>query len=317
MLKGKTFLITGGAGFIGSHLINALLSENKIICVDNFHEFYSPEIKRNNIKKHLNNPGFKLYETDIVDFLSLEQVFEENNIDCIIHLAARAGIRPSLTDPLKYIETNINGTANLLELAKKYCIKKFIFGSSSSVYGARKEGPFKEECPVKPVSPYAATKLAGEQLCSTYSYLYGIQINCLRFFTVYGPGQRPDLAIHKFTKLIQDEKQVPVFGDGTTKRDYTYINDIIQGIIGAINYDKTQFEIINLGESRTVELNYLIKLLEENIGRQAIIQRQPLQNGDVPLTFADVSKAHQLLNYKPITNIEDGIKKFVKWFKNA
>jgi len=311
----KTFLITGGAGFIGSHLTDKLIKDNKVICLDDFNDFYSPDIKRNNIKKHLNNSNYKLYEYDIVDYENIKKIFEENKIDCIIHLAARAGIRPSLTDPILYTKTNIVGTVNLLDLAKDYKINKFIMGSSSSVYGERTDDPFNEEMIInKPISPYAATKASNEQMCYTYSHLYGINIVCLRFFTVYGPRQRPDLAIHKFARLIDEGKPIPVFGDGTTKRDYTFIDDILSGIINSIEYNKTPYEIINLGESQTVELNYLIELLEKEIGKKAIIERKPLQPGDVPITYADISKARNLLNYNPEIKIEKGIKLFIEWF---
>lgn len=260
----KTYLITGGAGFIGSHLVSRLIDSANILCVDNFDNFYPRDIKENNIKYHLNHPNYRLYENDITDLEQLRKIFEQNKITHIVHLAANAGVRPSLLQPIKYVQTNITGTVNLLELAKEFGVKKFVFGSSSSVYGSRENGPFTEDMKIdKPISPYAATKAAGEQICYTYHHLYGINIVCLRFFTVYGPGQRPDLAIHKFSKLIQENKPIPVFGDGTTKRDYTFINDILQGIISSIDYDKTPFEIINLGESRTVELNYLISLLEK------------------------------------------------------
>lgn len=315
----RIYLITGGAGFIGSHLVNKLIADknSEIICVDNFDNFYDESIKRNNIKKHLESPPYKLYEVDIEDRQSLKKVFESHQITHIIHLAAKAGVRPSLENPLAYTQTNIVGTANLLELAREFGVKKFVFGSSSSVYGSRKDGPFNEEMKIdKPISPYAATKTAGEQLCYTYSYLFDINIVCLRFFTVYGPGQRPDLAIHKFSKLINEGKTIPVFGDGTTKRDYTFVDDILQGIIASIEYNKTQFEIFNLGESQTIELNYLISLLEDNLQKRAIIDRQPLQPGDVPLTFADISKAKKLLNYNPATPIEEGLKKFTIWFND-
>ncbi|OGH96715.1 MAG: epimerase, partial [Candidatus Melainabacteria bacterium GWF2_32_7] len=260
----RTYLITGGAGFIASHLIDRLIDNANIVCVDDFNDFYSPSIKRNNIKNHLNHPNYKLYEVNIVDHNQLKKVFELNNITHIIHLAARAGVRPSLLEPRLYTQTNITGTVNLLELAKEFGVKKFVFGSSSSVYGSRKDGPFHEEMNInKPISPYAATKAAGEQICYTYSHLYNMNTVCLRFFTVYGPRQRPDLAIHKFSRLIQEEKPIPVFGDGSTKRDYTYVDDILQGILASIEYDKTNFEVINLGESQTIELDYLINLLEE------------------------------------------------------
>jgi UDP-glucuronate 4-epimerase len=313
----NTYLITGAAGFIGSHLVNKLINDVKIICVDDFNDFYSPDIKRKNIENHLKHPNYKLYENDIADYKAIEKIFNENKITHVVHLAARAGVRPSLSEPLLYSKTNITGTLNLLEQSRKHNIQKFVFGSSSSVYGSRKDGPFNEEMKIdKPISPYAATKAAGEQFCYTYSHLYGLNIVCLRFFTVYGPGQRPDLAIHKFSKLIMEGKSIPVFGDGTTKRDYTYIDDIIQGVVASISYNNSPFEIINLGESREVELSYLIDLIEKALDKKANIDRQPLQPGDVPITYANIDKAKKLLGYKPSTDIEDGISKFVDWFKS-
>ena len=313
----KTCLITGGAGFIGSHLVSLLLDRFKIICVDNFDDFYPRPIKEKNIESHLKHPDYRLYETDITDISKLGAIFEENDVTHIIHLAANAGVRPSLLNPLKYVNTNINGTVNLLEMSKEFGVKKFIFGSSSSVYGSRENGPFNEEMKIdKPISPYAATKAAGEQLCYTYHHLYNINFVCLRFFTVYGPGQRPDLAIHKFSRLIREGKPLPVFGDGTTKRDYTFIDDILQGITASIDYEKTSFEIINLGESNTVELNYLISLLEQNLNKKAIIEKHPMQPGDVPITYADISKARDLLGYNPTTPIEKGLVSFADWFND-
>ena len=233
-----------------------------------------------------------------------------------MHLAARAGVRPSLAEPRLYVETNVNGTVNLLELARAHGIKQFVFGSSSSVYGENEKVPFNEADPIsKPISPYAATKAAGELICHTYSHLHDMRIICLRFFTVYGARQRPDLAIYKFAKLISAGAPVPVFGDGTTRRDYTYIDDIISGVRAAIDYDQSNYEVINLGESRTVELRELISLLENALGKRAEIDRQPTQPGDVPQTFADITKAQRLLGYNPQMQIEEGIKKFVEWFE--
>jgi UDP-glucuronate 4-epimerase len=314
----KNFLITGGAGFIGSHLVDRLLSSNveRITVVDDFNNFYNPSIKRDNTREHLKDPRYSIHELDIRDAAALEQVFKESNFDCVVHLAARAGVRPSLSEPQLYTETNINGTVNLLELARQHNIKQFVFGSSSSVYGINAKVPFSEDDPIRqPISPYAATKGAGELLCHTYSHLYGLRCVCLRFFTVYGPRQRPDLAIHKFAKLISQHKPIPVFGDGTTRRDYTYIDDIIDGVTAAIDYDKSNYEVINLGESRTVELRELISLLEKELDTHAIIERQPPQPGDEPQTFADVSKARALLNYQPKTQIEEGLRRFVEWFR--
>ena len=248
----------------------------------------------------------------------LEKAFTTAPFDCIVHLAARAGVRPSLTEPQLYAETNINGTVNLLELARKHNVKQFVFGSSSSVYGINAKVPFSEDDPIRqPISPYAATKGAGELICHTYSHLYGIRCVCLRFFTVYGPRQRPDLAIHKFARLISSGKSIPVFGDGTTRRDYTYIDDIISGVVAAIHYSDSNYEVFNLGESRTVELRELIALLEKELDTHAVIDRLPPQPGDVPQTFADITKAKQLLGYNPQTQIEDGIRRFVEWFRET
>ena len=315
----KNVLVTGGAGFIGSHMVTRLLSEDawKVSVVDDFNDFYSPERKRNNIERFVKNDDFDLSEIDICDESKLREVFEKCQFDVIVHLAARAGVRPSLEEPKLYAETNINGTLNLLELAREFGVKQFVFGSSSSVYGARCEVPFSEDDKVsQPISPYAATKIAGEMLCHTYSHLYDIRTVCLRFFTVYGAAQRPDLAIHKFARLISRGEPIPVFGDGTSRRDYTYIDDIIQGVRSAIDYDADDHVVINLGESQTVELHELITLLETNLGIEAQIDRKPMQPGDVPQTYADISKARKLLGYNPQTKIDDGIKKFVEWFKN-
>ena len=314
----KNLLITGAAGFIGSHLVDRLLATDveRITVVDDFNDFYNPSIKRDNIREHLKDSRYSIHEADIRDRAALEQVFNDSNFDCVVHLAARAGVRPSLSEPQLYTETNINGTVNLLELARQHGIKQFVFGSSSSVYGINAKVPFSEDDPIRqPISPYAATKGAGELLCHTYSHLYGLRCVCLRFFTVYGPRQRPDLAIHKFAKLISRHKPIPVFGDGTTRRDYTYVDDIIDGVTAAIDYDQSNYEVINLGESRTVELRELISLLEKELDTNAVIERQPPQPGDVPQTFADVSKARALLNYQPKTQIEEGLRRFVEWFR--
>lgn len=314
----KNILVTGGAGFIGSHLVDKLLNENewRVTVIDDFNDFYSPAIKRQNISEHFKNKNYEIFETDIRSFEALEEIMDGTQYDAIVHLAARAGVRPSLLQPLLYEATNIKGTLNLLELARRHNVKQFVFGSSSSVYGINAKVPFSEEDPIRqPISPYAATKAAGELLCHTYTHLYGIHCVCLRFFTVYGARQRPDLAIHKFAKLITEEKPIPVFGDGATRRDYTYVADIIAGVRAAIDYSETNYEVINLGESRTVELNELISIIEDKLGKKAIINRQPLQPGDVPQTFADITKAKRLLDYNPQTQIEDGIEKFVEWFR--
>jgi UDP-glucuronate 4-epimerase len=315
----KNILVTGGAGFIGSHLVDQLLSEDdwKVAVVDDFNDFYDPAIKHENIRQHHDNPRFHLFDADIRDKSRLDHLFAAHRFDCVVHLAARAGVRPSLDQPQLYAETNINGTLNLLELARQHGIKKFVFGSSSSVYGTNAKVPFSEDDPIRqPISPYAATKGAGELFSHTYSHLYGIRVVCLRFFTVYGARQRPDLAIHKFARLISAHKRIPVFGDGTTRRDYTYVDDIIAGVRAAIDYERSQYEVINLGESRTVELRELISLLERELGVTAQIDWQPLQPGDVPQTYADISKARALLGYNPQTQIEKGIAQFVKWFQD-
>ena len=314
----RSILITGGAGFIGSHLVDRLLSEGawQVSVVDDFNEFYDPAIKRANVSRHEKNHNYLLFEADIRDKTALKRIFDENAFSCIVHLAARAGVRPSLEQPLLYVETNIDGTMNLLELAREHAIRQFVFGSSSSVYGINAKVPFSEDDPIRqPISPYAATKAAGELLCHTYSHLYGIRSVCLRFFTVYGARQRPDLAIHKFARLISEGKPIPVFGDGTTRRDYTFIDDIIAGVRAAIDYSDSEYEVFNLGESRTVELRELIWVLEKELGATAKVHRQPLQPGDVPQTFADITKARRLLGYNPQTQIEEGIKKFVEWFR--
>jgi UDP-glucuronate 4-epimerase len=286
--------------------------------VDDFNDFYSPNIKRNSVKAHEQNPAYKLIEADIRDQAALAKLFDNTQFDAIVHLAARAGVRPSLKDPQLYCETNIDGTLNLLEEARKHGVKQFVFGSSSSVYGINAKVPFSEDDPIRqPISPYAATKGAGELLCHTYSHLYDLRSVCLRFFTVYGARQRPDLAIHKFASLISQGKPIPVFGDGKSRRDYTYIDDIIGGVRAAIDFDQTNYEVINLGESRTVELTELISLLEQELGKKAIIDSQAPQPGDVPQTFADITRARQLLGYNPQTPIEEGIRKFVEWFRAA
>ena len=316
----KTILVTGGAGFIGSHLVDHLLATNdwQVTVVDDFNDFYEPRIKRQNIRAHLANPRYRLAEADIRDRAALESVFAEQDFDCIVHLAARAGVRPSLSQPGLYAETNINGTLNLLELARLRSIKQFVFGSSSSVYGINAKVPFSEDDPIRqPISPYAATKCAGELLCHTYSHLYGMRCVCLRFFTVYGPRQRPDLAIHKFASLISRGQPIPVFGDGTTRRDYTYIDDIIAGVLAAVDFEASDYEVINLGESRTVELRELISLLEKELDAKAVIERLPPQPGDVPQTFADITKARRILGYNPQTQIEEGIRRFIQWFRES
>ena len=290
--------------------------------VDEFNDFYDPAIKEANVARFAHNPRFRLYRRDIREFVGMRDIFEKHGRALtsggIIHLAARAGVRPSLREPRVYLEANVTGTLNLAELANEFGIKKFIFASSSSVYGDSPEHvPFREDQDVsRPVSPYASTKVMGENMLYTYSHLYGLQVVALRFFTVYGPGQRPDLAIHKFTRLIDQGKAIPVFGDGSTRRDYTYIDDIIQGILASIAYERTPYEVFNLGESQTTDLSTLIQMLEEILGKRAIIDRQPLQPGDVSVTYADISKARILLNYQPKILLRDGLIRFVDWYRH-
>lgn len=312
-------LVTGGAGFIGSHVIRTLLAKGeKVVCVDNFDNFYDPKIKEGNIREFLKNKNFKLYRVDICHFDQLKKVFQENNIDLIIHLAARAGVRPSIQNPIFYSKVNIGGTINLLELTRQFQIKNFIFASSSSVYGNNKKIPFSEKDRIdKPISPYAATKRAGELVCYTYYKLYKINVLCLRLFTVYGPAGRPDMAPYKFTKLIFEGKEVPMYGDGASYRDYTFIDDIVFGILSSIDFVRSEggYEIFNLGNSNTVKLNYLILTIEKLLGKKAKIKRLPPQPGDVEKTYADISKAKKLLGYNPKTKIEEGMARFVKWYK--
>ncbi|HEU0179999.1 MAG TPA: GDP-mannose 4,6-dehydratase [Blastocatellia bacterium] len=318
-VTGKQFLVTGGAGFIGSHLVDRLLAQRPagVVVVDNFDEFYNPQIKRANIADHVDNQSYLLVKADIRDYEALKQIFAEHHFDAIIHLAAKAGVRPSVSEPRAYTEVNINGTMNLLELAERNGVGKFVFGSSSSVYGPAALPPFKEDAPLAPISPYASTKASGELLAHAYSHLYGMRVVCLRFFTVYGPRQRPDLAIHKFARMIASRSPIQVYGDGSAERDFTYIEDILQGVLAAIEYGATPFEVINLGESQTVTVNRMIEMLEEALGQKAVIERCPPQPGDLPLTHADITKAQKLLAYQPTTPIETGIKKFAEWFKRG
>lgn len=311
-------LITGGAGFIGSTLADKLLKEgHTIIVVDNFNDYYDVKLKKQNVANQKRNKNYTLYKGDICDRKLIDKIFKKEQIDVVVHIAARAGVRPSLEDPLEYVRSNIEGTVNILENMKKHGVKKLVFASSSSVYGNCTAEKFSEDLKVtEPISPYAATKSSCEQFIYTYSKLYGINAVCLRFFTVYGPKQRPDLAIRKFIELIEQEKPIPVYGDGTTMRDYTFIDDIISGICAAIDYDKTPYEIINLGGGSPVTLNQMIETIEKVLGKKAIIDRQPTQPGDVNKTVSDITKANALLGYSPKTSFNDGIRKFVEWKKN-
>lgn len=308
-------LITGAAGFIGSHLSERLLNNGlTVVGVDNFDDFYDPQIKRQNIKGCLNNKNFHLIEADIRDSDAMDKAVGDG-IEIIVHLAARAGVRPSIEKPLLYADVNINGTMVLLEAAKKHKVNKFVFASSSSVYGNNKKVPFSEDDNVDfPISPYAATKKACELICHTYQHLYAISITSLRFFTVYGPRQRPDLAIHKFAKLIEQGKSIPVYGDGSMMRDFTYIDDIIDGVVAAMN-KCTGFHLYNLGESRPISVNGLIAEIEKALGKKAVKEYLPPQPGDVDRTFADVTRAVNELGYKPNTTIQAGLEKFVQWLR--
>jgi len=308
-------LVTGGAGFIGSNLCDRLLElGNKVVCVDNLNDYYSPKRKEKNISHNLKNKYFEFHKLDIEDKKSLEEIFKDNKFDVVVHIAARAGVRPSLENPDIYFNTNVKGTLNILEICRKDKIK-IIFASSSSVYG-NNNIPFSEDdATEEQLSPYGTTKKIGERLCEMYSKLYDMKIICLRFFTVYGPRGRPDMAPYIFTKKILEEKKINVFGDGTSKRDYTFVSDIVDGIISAIKKD-LKFEIINLGDSNPILLKEFISVIEKTIGKKAIIENIPEQKGDMKATYAKIDKAKELLNYKPKVNIEEGIKIFVGWYEN-
>lgn len=308
-------LVTGGAGFIGSHLCVRLLNEgHEVSVIDELNDYYSPALKRENLDIVRRAGPAAVYERDICDFDGTLEIIRRHRVEAVIHLAARAGVRPSLEQPLLYERVNVGGTVALLEACRQLGVPKFVFASSSSVYGATTEPPFSESAPVsRPVSPYAATKLAGEQLCYTYSHLYGIRTVCLRFFTVYGPRQRPDLAIRKFTELILQGKRVPVFGDGSSGRDYTFIDDTVEGIVGALKYD-CDYTVANLGNSSPVRLLEMVRTLEHAIGRKADIEWLPDQSGDVPITCADIAKANCLFGYQPRTSFRAGIDQFLSWY---
>lgn len=309
-------LVTGAAGFIGSHLCERLIAQGVFVTgLDNFDDSYGRDIKEANIANLVSESNFRFIEGDIRDADCLELILDKEKVDIIVHLAAKAGVRPSIKDPVSYQDVNINGTLVMLEAVKKFGIKKFIFASSSSVYGNNKKVPFAESDNVDfPISPYAATKKAGELICHTYSHLYDIGMTCLRFFTVYGPRQRPDLAIHKFSRLIEAGKSIPVFGDGSMRRDFTYIDDIINGTVAAMQ-NCNGYEIYNLGESKPVRLDELISEIEKSLGKKAIINRLPMQPGDVDQTYADLTKAKERLGYKPKTELSTGLAEFVKWFR--
>ncbi|HEU4877853.1 MAG TPA: NAD-dependent epimerase/dehydratase family protein [Gemmatimonadaceae bacterium] len=314
-------LVTGGAGFIGSHVCERLVARgDEAVILDSFDPFYDPRIKRRNVAGVLASGKARLIEADICDRAAVDAGLGEEAIDAIIHLAARAGVRPSLERPVDYVRTNVEGTLSLLELARARGIRPFVFGSSSSVYGDSTPAPFRESEPANdPISPYAATKRAGELLCNTYVHLYGMSVACVRLFTVYGPRQRPDLAIHKFARLMARSSEIPFYGDGTTERDYTYVDDIVDGIVAALDWTHASapgtFVTANLGESRTTSLARLVEILASELGVTPIIQRLPAQPGDVQRTFADVSKARELFGYDPATTMEEGIRRFADWFR--
>lgn len=311
-------VVTGGAGFIGSHLCDALLRDgHEVVALDNLDDFYDPGVKRANLRGARANAGFTLVEGDIRDAAVVDRLLTSGGVDAIVHLAARAGVRPSIENPLLYEDVNVRGTLVLLEAARRHDVGKFVFASSSSVYGNSRKVPFSESDRVDdPISPYAATKKAGELITHTYHHLYGLNVTCLRFFTVYGPRQRPDLAIHKFARLIDAGDAIPVFGDGATMRDYTYIDDIIAGVSASIERCRG-YHIYNLGESRPVTLRRLIECLEAALDRRATIERLPPQPGDVDQTHADVALAARELGYRPATTLEAGLARFVSWFRAA
>ena len=317
----NTYLVTGGAGFIGSTLSERLLKEgNKVVVIDNFCDFYDEKIKENNIKDLLKNDNFKLYRKDIRDREALKEIFDNNNINIVMHLAAMAGVRPSIENPILYQEVNCMGTQNILEEMKSHHVKNLVMASSSSVYGNCKEVPFREDMVVDfAISPYAATKKANEVMTHVYHKLFDMNVIMLRFFTVYGPKQRPDLAINKFTRLMLEDKEIPMFGDGTTSRDYTYIDDIVDGIIKSCNYCMNKedvYEILNLGNSSPVSLKEMIETIGRVLGKKPQIKQLQMQPGDVERTYADLSKAKKILNYEPQILFEDGIKMFIDWYKD-
>jgi len=314
----KTILVTGGAGFIGSHLCERLLKEGtRVVCLDNFDTFYDPQIKIRNVEGIGKNfPDlFELVTGDIRNPEHLTDIFKKNPVDSVVHLAARAGVRPSIAEPLLYQDVNIRGTIVLLEACKSQGVKRLVFASSSSVYGENQRVPFSErDLDIQPISPYGATKRAGELLCYSYHHLYGMDIACLRFFTAYGPRQRPEMAIRKFTRLIDLNEKIPMYGDGSFRRDYTYIDDIIDGILGVLQYH-TGYDVYNLGESQTTSLKELIQLIEGALEKKAIVDPLPPQPGDVSITYADITKAEQKLGYRPKVKVEEGIKRFVEWYQ--
>ncbi|HYW36643.1 MAG TPA: GDP-mannose 4,6-dehydratase [Terriglobales bacterium] len=318
----KRILLTGGAGFIGSHVAEALIRRGtKLSIVDNLDNFYALRRKRLNLQEIGNAGTYEFFEVDVRDMGALRKVAEQVQPEIVIHLAARAGVRPSIEQPALYESVNVAGTVNLLEIAREFKVQRLIFGSSSSVYGITNTVPFcEDDLMTRPISPYAATKLAAELMCYTYTHLYGLTTLCLRFFTVYGPRQRPDLAIHKFTALIEAGKPLPVYGDGSMGRDYTYVDDIVAGVVASLEYapePKLPFEVFNLGNSHPVRLAELIAQLEAATGKKALQDRLPDQPGDVPITWANIDKAKRLLGYAPKTSMEQGLQNFVAWYRSS
>jgi len=312
----KKILVTGAAGFIGSHVAEALLARgDEVVGLDNFEAFYSPAAKRRNVQVALGYTRYTAVEADLRSSAAVERVFGDGPFDAVIHLAARAGVRPSLLDPAGYSQTNVSGTALMLEAARGQGVGHFLFASSSSVYGARSVAPFRESDPVEePASPYAATKRAGELLASTFHRLYGLPVTCLRFFTVYGPRQRPDMAIHRFTRLIDEGREVEVYGGGHSQRDYTFIDDVVDGVLRALDRPHG-YRVYNLGTNRTISLTGLVDLISTGLGRAPRIVRLPDQPGDVPLTYADITLARSELGYEPSTKLDDGIATFIDWYR--
>lgn len=315
----QSVLVTGGAGFIGSHLIDSLLRDgNQVLAIDNFDPFYDKRIKERNMSRHAHSDDYSFVEADIRNRGEVDRIFEQYQPDIVVHLAAKAGVRPSVADPQLYADVNITGTVNILDAAVKYHSQRVVFASSSSVYGLNEKVPFSEDDPIlQPASPYGATKVAGEALCNSYSNCYGLPIVALRFFTVYGPRQRPDLAIHKFVKKILQDEPISLYGDGTTSRDYTYIDDIVIGVRKAMEYEVNGYDVFNLGNDQPTKLIDLVHTIEEVLGQKAKIDWLPVQTGDVPQTWADLRKAERLLGYRPTTHLSDGIAKFKVWMEES
>lgn len=313
----QTALVTGGAGFIGSHLVDRLLADGwRVVAVDNFDPFYDPAVKRENVKDHLQHERYRLAEADIRDLDALRDAVGEDTVDVVVHLAAKAGVRPSIEDPAAYQSVNVGGTQAVLELARERAVPQVVLASSSSVYGVSPDVPWSEDDAVlSPISPYAASKVSAELLGHVYAHLYDMRMVVLRFFTVYGPRQRPDLAIHKFARRMLEGEPIPLFGDGSTRRDYTFVADVVEGIVRAMAYSGSPFEVVNLGNNRTVRLSELVAALERALGVEARIERHPEQPGDVPQTWADLAKARRLLDYDPHTGIDEGLARFADWLR--